>query len=708
MDLWYCDKIVIIAVIFSTLLASLPRHNFFRPLLCRIWRSTISVWKSPVVVCFVVIAPVAPTAILKRSARSSATSNILARRSMTATTTDNPLLQSWASQPLRLPPFGEIKVEHFQPALEEGMRLAIQDLQAIVDNPDTPTFANVLEAYDRSGHVLDKVASVYSNMCSSLCTDDLQTVQTTMSPILSRHSSQCITLPGLFEKINAIYQQRQELSLNSEQLRLVERVHLDFTRAGATLSEDDKKEYSDLKAELASLTTEFQQNVMKDEETYEMILTKDDLEGCPDSLVQAARQAAAERDKKDDEYVITLGRSLVEPFLTYSSRRDLRQQAFEAWTQRGELDTERDNLQVATKILRLRKRMAEIHGYSSFAHYQCVDRMAKTPDAVMKLLTNVWELAKQSAQKEREDLEAFVATNGETLEGGVQPWDWRYYAEKVRQAKFDFDESLLKPYLSLEKVTEALFAVSKNLYGLKYVERTDVQSYHEDVKTYEVREEMPDGTEKLIAVFIHDNFARKHKNSGAWMSEYRTQTRNLPSVALGKEEKDDYLEGIPIISNNNNFAKGENTLLSYDDSVTLFHEAGHGHHGMLSDASYSRLASTNVVTDFVELPSQLMEHWFDQRQVLKEYARHFETGEPVPDELLDKLMKARMFNEGFGTIEYTACALLDMALHQLEEYPDNFDLAAFEKSELEKLGMPQGNVVVVAMVNFCCNECSLS
>jgi len=449
---------------------------------------------------------------------------------------DNPLLQSWASQPLRVPPFQEIETHHFQPALEEGMRLELEDLQAIVDNPDEPTFDNVLAAYDRSGRVLEKVASVYSNMCSSLCTEDLQEVQTTMSPILSRHSSKCMTLPGLFEKVDAVHQKRHSLGLNSEQLRLAERVHLDFTRAGATLSEEDKKEFADLKAELASLTTQFQQNVMKDEETYEMVLKNEDLKGCPDGLVQAARQAAVERKKADDEYVITLGRSLVEPFLTYSSRRDLRKQAFEAWTQRGELSKDRDNLQVATKILRLRKRMAELHDFPSFAHYQCVDSMAKTPDAVMKLLTNVWDLAKQSAQREREDLEAFVKSSGEALEGGIQPWDWRYYAEKVRIKKYNFDESLLKPYLSLEKVTEALFAVSKNLYGLKYIERPDIQSYHPDVKTYEVREELEDGTDKLVAIFIHDNFARKYKNSGDWMSEYRTQTKNLHPTADGDDD----------------------------------------------------------------------------------------------------------------------------------------------------------------------------
>jgi peptidyl-dipeptidase Dcp len=312
--------------------------------------------------------------------------------------------------------------------------------------------------------------------------------------------------------------------------------------------------------------------------------------------------------------------------------------------------------------------------------------MAQTPGKVMELLTNVWDLAKESARREREDLEDFVAKSGECLEGGVQPWDWRYYAEKVRQAKYDFDESLLKPYLSLEKVTEALFAVSNQLYGLKYIPRPDIQAYHPDVQIYEVRDE---ATDKLVSIFIHDNFARKYKNSGAWMSEYRTQTKNL----LPDNDDLAYLEGIPIVSNNNNFAKGDVTLLSPDDASTLFHEAGHGHHGMLSDSTYRRLASTNVVTDFVELPSQLMEHWFEQRSVLKKYAKHYQTGEAVPDELLDKLEQARKFNQGFATIEYTVCALLDMALHQLEDYPEDFDLSAFEAAELDKLGMPQGIVM---------------
>jgi peptidyl-dipeptidase Dcp len=322
-----------------------------------------------------------------------------------------------------------------------------------------------------------------------------------------------------------------------------------------------QQENADIKAKLASLTTEFMQNVLKDEETYELVLKVEDLTGCPESLIEAAKMAAVERQKGDDEYVITLSRSLVEPFLTFSDRRDLRKVAFEAWTSRGEMHPDRDNLAIAKTMLQLRQRLARLHGFDNFAQYQCVDRMAKTPEAVIDLLENVWNKAKISANREREAMEEFLEGSGEILEGGIQAWDWRYYAEKVRQAKYDFDESLLKPYLSLESVTNAVFDVSNKLFGLKYHLRSDIQAYHPDVKTYEVR----DSNDKLIAIFLHDNYARPFKSGGAWMSEYRSQSKNL------KEGLSEY-QGIPIVSNNNNFAKGSNTLLSFDDAITLFHE----------------------------------------------------------------------------------------------------------------------------------------
>ena len=441
-----------------------------------------------------------------------------------------------------------------------------------------------------------------------------------------------------------------------------------------------QEELAEIKAQLATLRTQFNQNVLKDESEYELVVTKADLEGCPASLVEAAQQAARERGRNGpDDYVITLSRSLVEPFLVFCPNRALRRRAWEAWTQRGELSQSRANIPIATEILKLRQRQAKLYGYKTYAEFQCADRMAKTPENVMKLLEDVWERAKLSTDRERQALEEYVKESGMELEGGIQPWDWRYVAEKVRVSKYNFDESLLKPYLSLDSVRQALFSVSESLFGLKYVPRPDLQLYHPDVNAYEVRN---NGTDKLVAIFLHDNFSRPYKSSGAWMSEYRSQTKNLGSL--------DTMEGVPVVSNNNNFAKGSGaTLLSYDDARTLFHEAGHGHHGILSDATYGRLASTNVLTDFVELPSQLMEHWFSERQVLKKFARHYESGEPVPDELLDKLKDAESFNQGFGTIEYTICALMDMALHQVENY-DDFDMLEFEKKELERLGMPQG------------------
>lgn len=597
---------------------------------------------------------------------------------------DNPLLQSWSSNPFSLPPFARIQVPHFEPALEQAMKTHLSDLQTIVDEIEEPSFDNTIAAYDRAGSLLDRVAGVYHNYGSSVNTPDLQEVQTKLSPVLSRHSTQCYAFPGLFQKVEKVYNQRNSLHLTPEQIRLTERIHLDFSRAGASFDEAKQKENADIQAELATLETEFMQNVLKDEETYELVLNREDLTGCPESLVEVSRKTAQDRKKGDEDYVITTSRSLVEPFLTFSDRRDLRKQAYEAWISRGEMSPERDNRSIAKKILQLRLRLAKLHGYDNFAQYQCADRMAKTPASVIQLLENVWEKAKVSANKEREALEEYIKESGECLDGGIQGWDWRYYAQKVRKAKYDFDESLLKPYLSLEAVTDAAFSVSQNLYGLTYTLREDIPAYHPDVNVYEVRVK---GSDKVVALFLHDNFARPHKSGGAWMSEFRSQTRNLPPGA-------DEVEQLPVVINNNNFAKGNShTLLSFDDATTLFHEFGHGHHGMMSNCTYARLASTNVLTDFVELPSQLMEHWLEEPEVLRAHAKHCETGEVVPQELVDKLNAAKRFNQGYDTIEYTACALLDMLLHEKTEYDDSFDVSAFEKEQLAKLGMPQGIVM---------------
>ena len=446
--------------------------------------------------------------------------------------------------------------------------------------------------------------------------------------------------------------------------------------------------HSQTKAELATLQTKFMQNVLKDEEEWELIVTSKDMEGCPPDVIAAARKAAVDRNKsEEDAHVITLGRSTVEPFLSYASRRDLRQTVFEAFAKRGELNPDRDNKKIAIDILRLRKRQAELHGKSTFAEYQLEDTMAQTPEAANKLLMDVWAKSKEAANKEREMLEEFLTKSGDCLEGGIQPWDWRYYAEKVRLANFNFDENEMKPYFSLNAVTDAVFDVSNKLYGLKYVKRPDIVAYHPDVNVYEVRRDKADGEDELVAIFLHDNYARPYKSSGAWMSEYRTQTKNLLPGS-------DPIEGIPIVSNNNNFAKGsEDTLLSFDDGVTLFHEMGHGHHGMLSDCTFEYLASTSVLKDFVELPSQLMEHWLSEPEVLKKHAKHHTTGEVLPDDLIKKFKAAELFNEGFATIEYTSCALFDIAIHSLTEYDDDFDMSKFEEDYLKEMGMPQGIIM---------------
>jgi peptidyl-dipeptidase Dcp len=453
------------------------------------------------------------------------------------------------------------------------MKAHLEDLQAIVDNNNNNnnscSFESVIQAFDQSGSLMSKVSGVFSNMCSSMNTEELQKVQTEMSPILSKHNSKAYTLPGLFDKIDHVYQKRNDLdlNLNDEQIRLVERIHLDFVRQGAQLEEKAQEALVEIKARLATLRTEFMQNVMKDETDYELIVTLHDLDGCPESLIEAAKQAAVERNKgeNDDEYVITLSRSLVEPFLVSCNNRDLRKQAWEAWTQRGQLDDSRNNIPIAEEMLKLRQKQAQLYGYKSFAEFQCVDRMAKTPETVMKLLEDVWERAKVSANKEREALEEYVQQESSSLDllpdGIIQPWDWRFVAEKVRKAKYEFDEGLLKPYFSLDSVRQAMFAVSGKLFGLNYIPRPDIQTYHPDVDAYEVRSKADDN--KLVAIFLHDNFSRPFKGSGAWMSEYRSQTKNLMS-------SDDPMEGIPIVSNNNNLAKaGGTTLLSHDGTFTF-------------------------------------------------------------------------------------------------------------------------------------------
>jgi len=588
----------------------------------------------------------------------------------------NPLLQAWQT-PYGLPPFADIRPEHFEPAFEAAMLQHLAEVEAIASNPAAADFANTVTALDRSGALVQRIERLFQNLAASETSPALQAVQRSMAPRLAAHQNAVLMHQGLFARIDRLHAQRDALALAPEQLRVLERFQLDFVRAGARLAPGQRERYAQLMERLAALTTRFGQNVLADEAAYRLLLRDEaELAGLPDFVRAAGRQAAQERGL-GDVCLITLSRSLIVPFLTFSERRDLREQAYLAWTTRGEHEGEHDNRPIAREILTLRREQARAHGHASYADYGLADTMAQNQAAVQQLLQQVWVPAKASATRERAELQALAEARGENIR--IEAWDWRYYAEQLRQQRFALDESELKPYFSLPCMVEAAFDCARRLFGLHFVEQPQIQAYHPDVKVYEVRgrDDAP------IGVFLHDNFARASKRSGAWMSALRVQ-----SVHHGA----DAVEGLPVIINNNNFAKaagGAPTLLSFDDARTLFHEFGHGLHGLLSSVGHERLAGTSVLRDFVELPSQLFEHWLEEPEVLKRHARHCRNGAPIPDALVQRLRQAQRFNQGYETVRYTASALVDMAAHALTgaEAPD---VCAFELEELRRIGMPEG------------------
>ncbi len=589
--------------------------------------------------------------------------------------TSNPLVQPW-NTPHGLPPFADIRAEHFKPAFDVALAQHLADIEAIAASPEPPTFDNTVAALDRSGRLLARTEALFYNLTASETSPALQAVEREMAAPLAAHASAVYMNARLFQRVDTLHAARATLGLTAEQTRLLERFHLDFVRAGAKLGEAAQKRYAQVMQRLAELTTRFSQNVLADESAYRLVLRDErDLAGLPDFVRAAARQAALERGITDG-HVITLSRSHIVPFLTFSERRDLREQAWRAWVSRGEHEGAHDNRPVAREILTLRREQAHLHGYSSYADYALADTMAGTQAAVDELLQQVWEPAQVRAEAEREALQALVISRNESLQ--IEAWDWRYYAEKVRQARYDLDEASIKPYFPLDRMVDAVFDCAQRLFGVFFTSRPDLHAYHPDVKVYEVRQVRDDS---LVGLFLHDNFARPTKRSGAWMSLYRSQSRN---DALSGEAV------LPIVVNNNNFAKGapgEPTLLSFDDARTLFHEFGHGLHGLLSSVTYERLSGTNVLRDFVELPSQLFEHWLSEREVLKRHARHHLTNEAIPDELIARLEEANRFNQGYETVRYVASARLDMAAHALTD-AEGPDITDFEQAEIARMGLP--------------------
>lgn len=583
----------------------------------------------------------------------------------------NPFGQVWET-PFGLPPFAVIRPEHIREAYPAALDKHRAEIEAIKAEKAAPDFANTIEALERSARGMSRLGGVFYNLAGADTNEALQAIEREISPVMSRHWSAIMMDEGLFARVDAVFRQREKLGLDAEQMRLLERTHRGFVRAGAELGADDKARLATINERLAGLGTSFGQNLLKDEASYALVLENEaDLAGLPAFVVAAMARAAADRGQ-DGKHAVTLSRSIIEPFLTFSTRRDLREESFLAWSKRGENGGETDNRAIVAEMVKLRAEKAKLLGFPTFAHFKLDDSMAKAPANVRQLLELVWKPAKARAAQEAADLAALAQAEGEN--GPIRPSDWRHYSEKVRQKTYALDEAVLKPYLQLDRIIAAAFDTAGKLFGLAFAEKPELAGYHPDVRIWEVTEA---ASGRHIGLFLGDYFARPSKRSGAWMSAYRGQ-RNLDG------------EVRPIIVNVCNFAKpaeGKPALLSIDDARTLFHEFGHALHGLLSDVKYGSLAGTSVSRDFVELPSQLYEHWFLTREVMQRFCLHAETGEPIPETLIDKIKKAQTFNQGFATVEYTSSALVDLAFHSLEATAE-VDPLAFEAAELARIGMP--------------------
>ena len=571
----------------------------------------------------------------------------------------NPLLSDWTG-PFGLPPFDAIKDADFAPAFEAGLAAGRAAIAAIAANPEPPSFANTIEALEEADAILDRVGGVFFNLAGSDSNPAREALQRDLAPKLSAYSSEITSNAALWARISDLWERRESLGLSDEQARVLMLYHRMFVRAGAALDKAGSDRMAVVKSRLATLGTEFTQNLLADERDWFMRL--DDLAGLPDFVIGSAAAAAKERGL--DGHVITLNRSLIVPFLQYSNRRDLRQKAYEAWGKRGANGGATDNRGIAAETLALRHERATLLGYANFAAYKLEPEMARSPDKVRDLLMRVWEPAVAAAGADAAAMEELLHADG--FVGPLEPWDWRYYAEHRRRALHDFDEAALKPYLSLKAMIEAAFDVAHRLFGLTFTP-LDVPLYHPDARAWEVTR---DG--RHMAVFIGDYFARPSKRSGAWMSTFRDQS------AMAGEVR-------PIVVNTCNFAKGEPALLGWDDARTLFHEFGHALHGMLTDVTYKFISGTSVARDFVELPSQLFEHWLEVPEVIETHARHWQTGEPMPLDLREKLKGAATWDQGFATVEFLASAIVDLEYH---DGPPPADPMQKQAEVLESIGLP--------------------
>jgi len=585
----------------------------------------------------------------------------------------NPMLNPWTGSYGGVPPFDAVRVDQFKPALEAAMAEQLAEVDAIAGDSRKPDFDNTIAALERAGRTLARVGSIFAVYSSTMSTDDFQAVESEMAPKLAELADKIAQNEKLFARVAAVYAARESSGLTPEQQRLAWLDYTNFVRAGAQLDKPAKERLSTINQRLASLFTSFSQNLLADETDHVLVLEKEaDLAGLPDSLRAAAAAAAESRGHKG-KWAVLNTRSSMEPFLTYSSRRDLRETVWRTYYSRGDNGDARDNNKIITEILKLRAERARLLGYQTHAHWRLGNTMAKTPERTLELMESVWKPAVARVHEEVADMQALADAEGAKIT--IEPWDYRYYAEKVRKAKYDLDQTAVTPYLQLEKLREGMFWVAGELFGFRFEQVHDVPVVQSDVRVWKVTD--PKG--QLVGLWYFDPYARPGKGSGAWMNAYRNQERFDGAVPT-------------IVSNNTNFVKGkpgEPILISWDDATALFHEFGHALHGLASSVEYPSLSGTSVPNDYAEFPSQVLEHWLSTPEVLNRFALHYQTGKPLPRELVDRIERASRFNQGFSTVEYLAAALVDMKLHLAATPEKDIDPDAFEREALASLGMPK-------------------
>ena len=587
-----------------------------------------------------------------------------------AASTANPLLEDWDT-PFGAPPFDRIASEDYLPAMRQAMVENNAEIDAIVANADAPTFANTIEALERSGATLNAVANVFFALDSAHADDVIKETGKTIAPELSEHGDNISLNKDLFERVLTVYEQRDELGLTGEQDRLLEETHKQFVRSGANLEDAAQDRLREINSELAELSQQFQENLLDETNNFELLVTdKADLGDLPASLVALAAAEAKRRGHDCECWAITLQRPSINPFLQYSPNREMRKKMFDGYAMRGDNDNDSDNKAAISRMVQLRAERATLMGYDSHAHFVLSDNMAENPDNVYGLLDQVWKPALAASMVERADMQELMQSEG--IDDRLRGWDWRYYTEKVRKARYDIDEDSLRPYFEVNAVRDGVFALATELFGLKFEQRDDISTWHPDQDVFEVKE--ADGSH--LAILYMDYFARESKRGGAWMNALRSQS-NLDGFVT------------PIITNNFNFpapTEGSPSLLSLGEAETFFHEFGHALHGMFSDVTYSSLSGTSTPRDFVEFPSQVMENWMAQPEVLGMFANHYETGEPIPQEIIDKITASATFNQGFATVEYMAAAYLDMAYHVLDT-KEAVEPRGFEDAAMADIGL---------------------